>query len=51
MPVALDMRRADQGREREILLHGDAGLRGQVLGRHEIAAGLLAHSIARCARG
>ena len=42
MPVALDMRRADQGREREILLHRDAGLRGQVLGRHEVAAGLFA---------
>ena len=30
------MRGADQRRERKVLLHGDAGLRGEILGRHEI---------------
>src|SRR3972149_3299803 len=37
VPVALDMRGADEGRQREVLLNGDAGLRGEVLRRHEVS--------------
>src|SRR4029079_1904842 len=37
MAIALDMAEAEQGDEREILLHADAGERGEILGRHEIA--------------
>src|SRR5205823_5971415 len=39
--VALDMARADQRCQREVLLCGDPGLRGEILRRHEIAARLL----------
>src|SRR5882672_8660462 len=35
MPVALGMGDADQGAERKILLHAEAGLTGQVLARYE----------------
>ena len=38
MPVALDVRQAEQRDQREVLLHGEPGLRRQVLARHEVAA-------------
>src|SRR5258705_7311020 len=37
--VAFAVRQAEQRHQREVLLHADTGLAGQVFCRHEIAAG------------
>src|SRR5205814_5976129 len=36
MAIALAVRQAEQRRERKVLLHREAGLAGEVFGRHEI---------------
>ncbi len=51
VPVALDMRDAEQRHQRQVLLHADPGPGGQVLGRHEIAARLAVGVEFRHARG
>ena len=48
MAVALDVPKADQIDQSEILLHGQAGLGRQILAGHEISrATAFQHSIAR----
>ena len=37
MAVALAVRQAEQREQREVLLHRESGLAGQVFGRHEVA--------------
>ena len=49
MAVALGMRHADQRAEREILLHAEPGLAGQILAGNEVIFILPAPR--RCARG
>src|SRR5262245_7761440 len=39
MTVALDVLEPQQGDQRQVLLHADAGERGQVFGRHKVAGG------------
>ena len=49
--VALDVREPEQRDQRQVLLHGEAGLRGQVFAGQEVARGVAGgSSSARSAR-